>query len=295
MEKMNKTAKRLLTIILFVIALTITGFSAVYAQTPQETLNQYIADLRNKPDDIAVREKIIKYVQTMKPAPMIPEEAMRHMARGKAAFKDAKDVKDFSEAAEEFKEALLAAPWLAEGYYNLGIVQDKAGNYAEAMQNLQFYLMASIDAPDKSKVKELIYEIEFRKDKVAKESSPEAMAEKSRKAEEDFIKKLDGTRYVVYDANQFHNITWTLDIIGNRVAMGSVCTKWTPPSPTCDGVWRKQMDGTLNGRDMTFGNPWKSVCAGTQDSAVTTGRISEDGMSVTIEVCHYPTVYYREK
>jgi membrane protein implicated in regulation of membrane protease activity len=44
------------------------------AQTgsPQDTLNQYISDLQKNPTDYALREKIIKHVQTMKPAPAIP-------------------------------------------------------------------------------------------------------------------------------------------------------------------------------------------------------------------------------
>ncbi len=57
--------------VLFFVTLILL-FSSVYAQTPQETLNQYISDLQKNPDDYALREKIIKHVQTMKPAPAIP-------------------------------------------------------------------------------------------------------------------------------------------------------------------------------------------------------------------------------
>lgn len=48
----------------------------------QETLKQYISDLQKNPNDYALREKIIRLVQTMKPAPVVPEEAERYMARG---------------------------------------------------------------------------------------------------------------------------------------------------------------------------------------------------------------------
>jgi tetratricopeptide (TPR) repeat protein len=182
---------------LFFVVTLLVHFS-VHAQSsnPQQTLNQYISDLQKNPNDNALREKIIKHVQTMRPAPAVPEEAKRYIARGKAAFKGAKELKDFNEAAEEFKKALLAAPWLAEGYYNLGIVQDKAGQYAAAMDSLKLYIMSVPNAPDVEKVKELIYEIEYRKEKAAKESRPEAVAAKKQNAYETWLKSLDGARFI---------------------------------------------------------------------------------------------------
>ena len=159
------------------------------SSNPQETLNQYIADLQKNPNDYALREKIIRHVQTMKPAPAVPEEAKRHLVRGKAAFKGAKEARDFNDAADEFKKALLYAPWIAEGYYNLGVIQDKAGHYADAMQNLKFYLIAAPKAPDAEKMKELIYEIEYRKEKAAKDKELAA-----RKAAEDKSGRAGGCR-----------------------------------------------------------------------------------------------------
>ncbi len=183
--------------IVLIVAVFFASFS-VYAQSanPQETLRQYVADLQKNPDNYALREKIIKHVQAMRPAPAIPEEAKRYMARGKTAFKDAKQAADFNDAAEEFKKALLHAPWLAEGYYNLGIVQNKAGQYGAAMENLKLYVLAAPNAPDVEKVKELIYEIEYRKDKAAKESRPEAVAAKQQNAYETWLKGLDGARFI---------------------------------------------------------------------------------------------------
>jgi hypothetical protein len=56
--------------------------SNVQSQTPQETLKQYVADLQRNPNDYALREKIIKLVQEMKPAPKIPEEVAMHEGAG---------------------------------------------------------------------------------------------------------------------------------------------------------------------------------------------------------------------
>ena len=205
---------------ILVLALLAIPVFTVHAATPQETLNQYVSELRNNPNDTTLREKIIRHVQTMKIPPAIQEEAKRYMARGKAAFKAAKEEKDFNEAAEEFKKALLAAPWLAEGYYNLGIVQDKAGQYAAAMDSLKLYIIAAPNAPDEEKVKELIYEIEYRKEKAAKESSPDGIAAKKQNEFENLLKKIDGRRYTY--AVPSTQIATTMEVRGKVIVFGII-------------------------------------------------------------------------
>ena len=71
--------KRICLAVLLVFMLLFVFISAVQAQPPQHTLNQYIADLQKNPGDYALREKIIRHVQTMKPAPPIPAEAVKPM------------------------------------------------------------------------------------------------------------------------------------------------------------------------------------------------------------------------
>jgi len=174
-------------------------------------------------------------VQTMKPAPAVPEEAKRHLVRGKAAFKGAKEARDFNDAADEFKKALLYAPWLAEGYYNLGVIQDKASDYDDAMKNLKFYLIAAPKAPDAEKVKELIYEIEYRKDKAAKdkEAASRKVAEDKRAQQEaaarkqaEFLGRINGARYAYYfwgtrgDTGARAEHVITLEVRGDTMIQG---------------------------------------------------------------------------
>jgi tetratricopeptide (TPR) repeat protein len=169
-----------------------------YAQpiTPQETLKQYISELQKNQNDYTLRETIIKHVQAMKRAPAIPEEAERFMARGTAAVRAAKDAYDFKDAVAEFEKATLTAPWLASAYYNLGISQDKAGMYADAIKSLRLYLLASPGAPDATAVRNLIYEIEYRQEKAAREASPEAVAAKQQNTYEAWLLGLDGARFI---------------------------------------------------------------------------------------------------
>ena len=73
---------------LFLLVTCITlALANAQAQTPQQTLNQYVSDLQKTPNDYALREKIIKHVQTMRPAPAVPEEATAPLCHGQDAFR----------------------------------------------------------------------------------------------------------------------------------------------------------------------------------------------------------------
>ncbi len=140
------------------------------ADAPCKTLKACVAKLQDDPDNQELREKIIKLALKRKTAPAVPKEAKRRLARGRAAVKEAEDEQGFEEAVLEFEKAALAAPWLAEAYYNLGLVQDKAGDYADAMESLRLYLLAAPQAEDAEDVESLIYEIEYKQEKAAKKA-----------------------------------------------------------------------------------------------------------------------------
>lgn len=160
--------------------------SAAHAQSPQQTLSQYIVDLQKNPNDYSLREKIIKHVQTMRPAPTIPREAERFMNRGASAMKSAKDVNDFKDAVAEFEKATLSAPWLANAYYNLGLAQDKAGLSAAAVRSLKLYILAEPNASDIKSVEKLIDDIEYRQEKAVK-TEIRAKAEEKKKGLKDLV------------------------------------------------------------------------------------------------------------
>src|SRR5688500_367571 len=127
---MKSTSK---LIIFFITCFALTA--SAYAQTPREELKQMFEQLQKTPKDNALREKIVKLAVEIKPAPAIPEEAERRMARGGAAFKSATPASDYQDAVKEFEQATLAAPWYGDAYFNLGVAQDKAGNYEAALRD----------------------------------------------------------------------------------------------------------------------------------------------------------------
>ena len=255
------------------------GAAPVQSQTSQDILKQYVADLQKNPSDYALREKIIRHAQGMRQKPAIPEEAERYMARGAAATKGAKTEKDFQDAAAEFEKASLAAPWLPVVYYNLGITQDKAGRYKEAIQSLKLYLLAAPDASDAKAVKNLTYEIEYRQEKAAKESSPAAVAAKKQQTYEEWLRNLDGARYVGSSNVQDTYFENELMIRGStlfwRQRVTQYCRDCVREVPV--GQWYDMAQ--YGGRMQIVGRQAKRVLGGSFVNDIFT--ISEDGKSIT--------------
>jgi len=152
--------KRVIVFILSSLLLATTGIAAPAKKSgaSQDTIKQYVDDLKKNPGDHALREKIIKLAVSMKMT--MPEEAEKHMARGTAYAQKAADAAGYKKAINEFEAAANSAPWLALAYYNLGVVQEKAGMLAEALQNLNYYVMAAPDARNVRDVKNKIYALE---------------------------------------------------------------------------------------------------------------------------------------
>ena len=154
------------------------------APSSREQLQQFTTQLQQSPGDEALREKIINLATTMKPKPVLPEETERRMARGFAAFKEAKSASDYKDAVVEFDKATLAAPWYADAYYNLGQAQAKAEDYAGAAASLKLYLLAAPGAKDAADAKTLMYEMEYKGEKADKErSAAQASAEQLAQAQ----------------------------------------------------------------------------------------------------------------
>jgi tetratricopeptide (TPR) repeat protein len=281
----------------------------------QEALEQYIADLKimtdfytgktqgklQKDREIILREKIIKLAQEMDPPPVVPDEAERFMVRGATAVKVAEDVNGFKDAVAEFEKATLAAPWLANAYYNLGIVQDKAGLYESAIQSLKLYLLAAPNAADAKEIKRLIYEIDFRKDKAvkdkeAKKEKERALAEQEaqrlRQEKENLVKSLDGARYTNQYNNEFFEsiIDRALDIKGETMVWSRCTRKQSSQAADPDpiGVWVEIARMPIINRQSEYDR-------GPGITAYTF-IISEDGKSITARRRGGDAdIYYREK
>ncbi|MEQ1920367.1 MAG: hypothetical protein ABL955_14345 [Elusimicrobiota bacterium] len=114
---------------------------------------------------------------TLKPAPAIPEEAQRRLARGQAAFELAKDPGDYANSIREFQTALAAAPWFAAPYFNLGVAEEKSGHPKEAMDNFRLYLLAEPGAKDATEVKSRIYKLEYAAEQQGRDADSKVRGE----------------------------------------------------------------------------------------------------------------------
>jgi tetratricopeptide (TPR) repeat protein len=123
--------------------------------------------LRYGEQDQRVRLSVIKVVRSMAAPPPIPEEALRYMVRGEAKVK-AGGAGSYEGAAREMEKAVALAPWFADGYYNLAAVQEKAGRFGRAIQDLRLYLAAAPDAPNAGAAKAKAFALEVDEEEAAK-------------------------------------------------------------------------------------------------------------------------------
>jgi len=268
------------------------GRAAEQSGKLREALPHYVAALQSASEGSAteqrLREAIIKLVQKLDPPPAVPEEAERRMARGRAAVKTATDTQGYERAVKEFYAATKVAPWLAEAYYNLGVVNEKAGRYSEVVQSLKWYLLAAPHASDAKAVRDLIYEIEYRQEEEKRaQADTETRAARQEQARAAMLQGLPG-RWREKDQFPCFEVTVT----GNEIKI--IHFEWQrrgDPSQCyqTDGspVWR----GTIEG--LTFRGVWsqdlsKDWTNGSYVSRPMEGTISEDGRKIHLK---YTGVY----
>jgi tetratricopeptide (TPR) repeat protein len=148
-----------------------------YSQDPPPSLVQMVTELQSHPDDIALREKIIKLAQEMKPSPVIPEEAREHYVMAETFVEKAKDNSSYERAIEQYKAALLAAPWWADAYRKQAIVQKTAAHYDDAIASLNLYILTQ--PADTRDAKDEIYKL-----KALKQSAGEDALKQQREAQQ---------------------------------------------------------------------------------------------------------------
>ncbi len=141
--------------------------------------------------------------------------------------------KEVTWSAAECEKADATRRRIAEGYYNLGVILDGAGPYDDAMKNLRFHLIAAPKAPDAEEVKELVYEIAYRKEKAAKDKEAaarkaaedrRAQQEAAARKQQEFLNKINGARYAHYfwanrsDTGARTQYVITLDVRGDTIS-----------------------------------------------------------------------------
>jgi hypothetical protein len=163
----------IITSAILILTASITG----NAQSSRDTLYQYITGLQKNPDDYTLRQKIILIAQRIKPGLAIPEEARRSFVMGKTLQAESKTNAEYGLAVDEFKAAALHAPWYTEYYKELGITQELAGQYDDAIKNIRLYMLSPLSEQDRRNAQDELYVIEAKKKKAEKERQDKATSQ----------------------------------------------------------------------------------------------------------------------
>lgn len=203
-----------------------------------QALAHYTAALQAATPGSDVESRLLERAASVsakvRPLPPLPPEAERRFVRGQTAVQSARDAEAFQRAAEEFRASLRAAPWLADAYYNLGIVLDKAQRYDEAARALKLYMLAAPTAKDAGEAQRLIYQIEFRQEEAQRAKAKSAAVAAAKAEEQRRLGFLVGR--------------WG----------GTLTTNWSGINPSIRPQIQTisvSMDVAINGTDMTLTRP----------------------------------------
>jgi hypothetical protein len=151
------------------------------AESTREQLKAGVEQLQRSPNDTALRVRVIKLAQAVKPAPVVPDQAIKYEGRGQFRFKNAKTLQDYAEAAKEYEQAVLSAPWVLGYYLDLCTIYEKTGKFTEANIKLR---VAGLEVGIEN-------------------ASPEVVAERNRKEGEELFRKFSGRLYVCSESDFF--------------------------------------------------------------------------------------------
>lgn len=111
--------------------------------------------------EVPLRKNAITAALRMSPSPEIPAEARRHEIFSKTALVNATNPDGLNSALKQMLIAVRIAPWWADGYYNLAVIEQREHLYRQAVQSLKYYLLAAPNAPDAQAVQMKIYSLQY--------------------------------------------------------------------------------------------------------------------------------------
>jgi tetratricopeptide (TPR) repeat protein len=159
--------------------------SVARAANPREDFKAAVAAVQKAPADAALREKAITLAKKLKPSPAIPEGARKAMVKGTVFQKEAKDDAAYAKAEDAFRDATTLAPWWADAYYNLSLVQELRKDYPGAAASLKLFLAAAPPSEARDG-QDRLYGIEARSELAAAEKSKAAELAAAERAKPDW-------------------------------------------------------------------------------------------------------------
>ena len=112
-----------------------------------------------------VRVRMLKTVNGLPDPPALSEKAREHLVRSSYILKNGQNL---DQAEKELEAALSIDPWWLDGYYNIGILQEKLKRFVPAEENLSIYVAAAPSAPKTQGAQDKIYEIRMAREEAEK-------------------------------------------------------------------------------------------------------------------------------
>ena len=111
-----------------------------------ECLRALATQYLSAPND-AVWEAAIRTGMALKPMPTaVPQESRKYFVQANDVFKNSQGDADAKKAIVLYKQALVQAPWFAESWNNLSLVQEKVGDYKGAASSLKNFTLVRPEA-----------------------------------------------------------------------------------------------------------------------------------------------------
>ncbi len=115
--------------------------------------------------DSEIRAEIIQYVAGWSEPPPVPSKAREHVVRANYLLKQGRSA---SLVLKEMTAAVDAAPWWAEGYYNLGLMHAEQKQFNEAMRMLRLFVDAAPTSPKAQEAQNRIFEFKIAQEEAEK-------------------------------------------------------------------------------------------------------------------------------
>lgn len=221
------------------------------AQSPRERFDAAVKELAKTPAVHAKRQSMLELLREVNPKPAIPPEAERFDGRAQYAFRSAKSEADMLEAAREYLKAVEAAPWVADYYFNLCAILEKANRPAEATRACKFYLAAAPDAPDASDIRKRIagleYALERQRGTVTRRQSCTTMSSIYEVGSK--VATINGRKITAKLISSLYGGVWR-----NQLMLGDITT--LPENIALQRFALDPIDKTFRLEDRVPGTPW---------------------------------------
>ena len=194
-------------------------------------------------------------------AASVPEEAQRHFDRGLAAVEMAQTPEDYNLAIGEFEKAMITAPEWPDIYYNLGLIQERAGRYRDAASSLRRYLQLAPDSADAAEIRTLANKAEFKAEQVLTDDEVLDI----------IISLTDNSQWQlkgIIKADLFSKERWIRSI--ERVGEGSL--RYVSPSGFCGENGLLDQKAMLSGKSIEFGTIYCTCKISTDPESCAEGR-----------------------